>query len=195
MNTAPLLHRLAFALALSLSAASLVAFAAESSETTDIEVVANGKSEKVSLVDLKIGETRQLYSEAGTLVTATRTAESLELDIAGDKTSIKMLQPGDIDGLGEAELAALIEAHGGADGDVKRIVRIHREHADGEHAAHADGAPHKRIVVLNGKDGELRTLHGDHADVMVKHLDAAGDGKQVIVKRRVVKDDAVDAQK
>jgi hypothetical protein len=195
MNTAPLLHRLAFALALSLSAASLVAFAAESSETTDIEVVANGKSEKVSLVDLKVGETRQLYSEAGTLVTATRTAESLELDIAGDKTSIKMLQPGDIDGLEEAELAALIEAHGGADGDVKRVVRIHREHADGAHAKHADGTAHKRIVVLDGKDGELRTLHGDHADVRVKHLDADGDGKHVIVKRRVVKADAADAQK
>lgn len=187
MNTPHLLQRLSLAVALSLSAASLAAFAAEPVETTDIEVVNDGVSEKVSIADLKVGETRQLYSEAGTLVTATRTAESLELDIAGDKTSIRMIEP---EGLDDAELAALIEAHGGADGDgkVKRVVRIHREHGDAsraEHAAHAEA--HHKVIVLTGKDGEVRTLHGDHPEVFVKHLDADGDGKHVIVKRRVSK--------
>jgi hypothetical protein len=190
MNTTALLHRLTLAIALTLPAASLVAFAAEPSETTDIEVVANGKSEKLSLTDLKVGETRQLYSEAGTLVTATRTAESLELDIAGDKTSIRML---DHAGLDDAELAALIEAHHG-DGDVKHVVRIHREHADAAHAAaHGDGE-HQKIIVLSGKDGQVIGHDGEHAEFLLERGAAGADGKRVIVKRRVVKDEGAAAK-
>ena len=188
MNATPLLQRLTLAVALSLSAASLVAVAGEASETTDIEVVNNGKSEKLSITDLKVGETRQLYSEAGTLVTATRTAESLELDIAGDRTSIRMIDPA---GLDDAELAALIEAHAGGGDDVKRVIRVHREHADGEHAKHtehaAHGEAHRKVIVLAGEDGEVRALHGDDPEILLKHLDADGDGKHVIVKRRVTK--------
>ena len=182
MKTTALLHRLSFSIALSLSAASLVAFAAEPSETTDIEVVANGKSEKLSLTDLKIGETRQLYSEAGTLVTATRTAGSLELDIAGDKTSIRMLDHAAMD---DAELAALIEAHAG-DGDVKHVVRIHREHADGAHAAHADGR-HKKIIVVSGEEGRVAGHDAAHAALLLERDAAGADGKHVIVKRRLGK--------
>jgi hypothetical protein len=182
MKSSSLLHRLSFAVALSLSAASLVAFAAEPSDTTEIEVVSNGKSEKVSITDLKIGETRQLYSEAGTLVTATRTAESLELDIAGDKTSIRML---DHPALDDAELAALIEAHGGGEGDVKQVIRLHRDHADAAHAAgHGDGPRHK-VIVLSGKDGEEFAHDGEHAEFLLKHGDAGTDGKRVIVKRHL----------
>ena len=190
MKTTALLHRLTFAIALSLSAASLVAFAAEPADTTDIEVVSNGKSEKLSLTDLKIGETRQLYSEAGTLVTATRTAESLELDIAGDKTSIRML---DHHAMDDAELAALIEAHGG-EGEVKHVIRLHREHADAAHAAgHGDGS-RKKVIVLSGKDGQELGHDAAHAELMLKHGEAGADGKRVIVKRRVVKGDDAEAK-
>src|SRR5687768_8625379 len=105
MNKNPLVSRLTLALALSLSAASLVAFAGEGVETTEIEVIANGQSEKVRIESLKVGETRQLYSEAGTLVTATRLADSLQLDIAGEKTKIPMH---DVAGLSEAELIELV---------------------------------------------------------------------------------------
>lgn len=190
MNAKPLLHRLTLAVALTLSAASLVAAAGETSEITDIEVVNGGKSEKISLTDLKVGETRQLYSEAGTLVTATRTAESLELDIAGDKTSIRMIEPGALD---DPELAALIEAHGGAEGDgkVKRVIRVrHGEGADGAHAEHAaHGEAHRKVIVLSGKEG-AHPLDGDDVEVFLKHHGEAGaDGKRVIVKRRVSKGD------
>lgn len=191
MKTTALLHRLTFAIALSVSAASLVAFAAEPSETTDIEVVSNGRSEKLSLTDLKLGETRQLYSEAGTLVTATRTAESLELDIAGDKTSIRML---DHHGMDDAELAALAEAHGGGEGEVKHVVRIHREHADAAHAAaHGDGL-RKKVIVLSGKDGQEITHHGDHGELLLEHAAAGAEGKHVIVKRRVVKGEGAESK-
>lgn len=176
-----ILPRLALSIALTLPAMSLVAIAGEASDTTEIEVSANGVSEKVSIADLKIGETRQLYSEAGTLVTATRTAETLELDIAGDKTSISMTQPGEVD---EIEIAALLEAHGvdAKDGE-RRIVRIHRDAKVGESGEH-DGAPHK-IVLIKAGDGEVHTLDAETDAVLVKHLGEPG-AKQVIVKRRVV---------
>lgn len=174
MKTNPLASRLALALAMSLSAASLVAFAGEAVDTTEIEVIANGKSEKVSIENLKMGETRQLYSEAGTLVTVTRLKDSLQLDIGGEKTSVPMVEAGD---LSEEELLALVEA-GGGKGDGKRhVIRIH---AAGDKA---DGA-HRKIVMLDGKDGDLRELHGHEPHVIVKD---GAEGKQVIVKRRVAK--------
>lgn len=167
MNNKTLVTRLALALAMTLSAA---AFAGD---TTTIEVTNNGITEKVSIDDLKTGETRQLYSEAGTLVTATRLADSLVLDIAGDKTTIPMIEAGD---LSEEELLALIDKDGG-DGK-KHVVRIHR--ADG---AHGD----RKVVVLDGDEGELRELHGhDGPHVIVKDGDGK-DGKRVIVKRTVNK--------
>ena len=179
----PLIHRLALSVALSLSAASLVALAAEPQETTDVEIIANGSSEKVSIADLAVGQTRQLYSEAGTLVTATRTAESLELDIAGDKTSIRMVEHGDLD---DAEVAALIEAEGG-DG-AHRVVRIrHHDVAHGDGSAdahHGDGK--RKIVVVSGKDGDGHELDADAMELMLKHHGEPG-AKQVIVKRRITR--------
>ena len=182
MKHNPLTQRLAFALALSLSVASLVALAAEPLETTEIEVVSNGKSEKLSIDDLKVGETRQLYSEAGTLVTAVRTADAIELDIAGEKTRIALIEPGHGD-LGDAEIEALIEAHAGAHADgEKRIVRIERDVVEGE----GDGTQvGKRKIVMIGGHGETHDFHGEHPHVLIKHGD--GDGKQVIVKRRIHK--------
>lgn len=171
MKYTTLAARLALACAIALPAA---AFAAE---TTEVEVVANGLTEKVKIENLAVGETRQLYSEAGTLVTATRTADALVLDIGGEKTTVRMIDPGT---LSDADVQALIDGHHGGEGG-KRVVRIH--HADGKHAG-VDGE--RRIVVLEGKDGELRELHGEGPHVIVKH---GGEGKQVIVKRTVSKDD------
>lgn len=184
----PLIHRLSFSIALTLSAASLVAFAVEPQDSTEVEVTVNGNTEKLTLVDLKVGETRQIYSEAGNLVTATRTAESLELDIGGDKTSIKMIDASELGAseLGDAELTALIEAHtGDAAAGEKRVVRIHREHAvDGKAGGHTDG--HRKVIVISGDAGAGHEPHTDDAHVVMKHDGAAG-GKQVIVRRKVTK--------
>ena len=180
MQLQSLVSRLALACAIGLSAASIAAFANEATDTTEIEVVVNGQAEKVSIDNLKVGETRQLYSEAGTLVTVTRTVDSLQLDIGGDKTSIPMMEVGDLSG---EEIEALVVSHGdGADGK-KHVVRIH--HADGEHAK-LEGAHHK-VVVIDGEDGELSTLEADGPHVIVAN---GGEGKQVIVKRKVVKTDS-----
>ena len=182
MKNNPIVSRLALAFALSLSAGSLVAMAGEASDTTEIEVVANGKSEKISIDGLKVGETRQQYSEAGTLVTATRTADSLVLDIGGEKTTVHMVEPSEISA---EELDKLLATVDGADGG-KRVVRFHHA-TDGKHAEGEAG--HRRVFIVHadGDDGELRELEGDGAHVIV---DKAGEGKQVIVKRRVVKADA-----
>ena len=174
MKTNPLVSRLALALAVSLSAASLVAFAGDAVDTTEIEVIANGKSEKISIDSLKMGETRQLYSEAGTLVTATRLKDSLQLDIGGEKTSVPMIEAGD---LSDDELLALVEADGVTVDGKKHVIRIH--HAGDK----ADGA-HRKIVMLDGKDGTAHELDGHEPHVIVK---SGGEGKQVIVKRRIAK--------
>jgi hypothetical protein len=181
MNRNPVIKRFAVAIALCLSAASLVAFAGETREITEIEVIANGVSEKMKIEDLAIGETRQLYSEAGTLVTATRTAESLELDVGGTKTSIRMLDGGALD---DPEILALIAAHDAdAEPGSKRVIRIHA--GDGEHAAHADGK-HRRVIVLGDKGG-VHDLDGADGEL---RIDKDGAGPHVIVKRRIVKSDA-----
>ena len=171
MRHTNLFSRLSLAFALSLSAASLVAVAADATDTTEIEVTANGKTEKIAIADLKLGETRQLYSEAGTLVTVTRLADSLELDIGGDKTSVPMVEAGTLD---DAELEALIADEGGITVDGKtRVIRIH--HGDAAH----DGKQ-RRVVMIGGKA---------EPHVVVKHGGGADDGKQVIVKRKVTKAD------
>jgi hypothetical protein len=183
MSKHPVLARLTLSVALSLSAASLVAFA---SETTDIEVSIAGVTERVSIADLAIGETRQLYSEAGTLVTATRTAESLELDIGGDKTSIRMIEPGNLD---EGEIATLLHAHGAeAKEGERRIVRIHRDKQAGDGAASVEGQ--RKIVVVKAGDGELTELDADA--ILLEHLGEPG-AKQVVVKRRIERPTATDA--
>jgi hypothetical protein len=174
MKNTTLVSRLALACALLLSLPALAG------ETTEIEVIAGGVTEKLSIEDLKVGETRQLYSEAGTLVTATRTAQALQLDIGGDKTTVPMVESGD---LLDEEIEALIERHHGEAADGKRVVRIHR--ADGEHAK-ADGR-HRKVIVVDAAEGSAHALDGDGPHVLVK--DAAG-GKQVIVKRKVTKADA-----
>lgn len=180
-------HRFGLALALGLSAASLVAFAGETVDTTDIEVMAHGKTEEVRLENLKVGETRQLYSEAGTLVTAIRTADAIELDIAGEKTRIALAEAAHGE-LGDAEIEALIEAHGGqaADGE-KRIVRIERNVVDGKHEGQ------RKVVIIKG-DGNMHDLHGEHPHLLIKHGDGDADGKHVIVKRRIQKVDAAESK-
>lgn len=174
MKNKTLVSCLALACALTLSAS---AFAAE---TTEIEVIANGNSEKVKVEDLEVGETRQLYSEAGTLVTATRTADALLLDIGGDKTTVPMMEAGD---LGDEQIQALIASHHAEGAEGKRVIRVH--HADGEHAK-GEGR-HRKVIVLEGKDGEPLELEGEGPHVVVKD---GTDGKQVIVKRKVTKSDA-----
>jgi hypothetical protein len=177
----PLLSRVTFAVALALSAASLVAYAGEASDSTEIQVFANGKQERITLDDLKTGETRQVYSEAGTLVTVTRLADSIELDIAGEKTSVPMH-----DGLDAEHLAALIHSHDGvaADGE-KRVVRIHHAGEKGE------GDGHHKVIVLDHAGGDAQAVDMDDAQFVVKLGD---DGeKQVIVKRKVIKESGAGA--
>ena len=177
------IRRLSLALALGFGLASLAAFAGATHDVTDVEISAAGKTEKVVLEDLKVGESRQLYSEAGTLVTATRTADAIELDIAGEKTSIAVL-----DGEFSSDaLGALIEA-AGDDGKVQRVVRV--QHDGDTHTTHSvDGK--RTIVLVSGDAADVHALHEGTEDIGVLLDDAApGDGKRVIVKRRIVRDDA-----
>jgi len=165
--------RLALALCFALSGSTLAL--AAGSDTTQIEVINNGVSEKIELDALKIGETRQVHSEAGTLVTVTRLAESIELDIAGEKNSVPMIEPGE---LSHGELATIE-----GDGDKRRVIRLHH----GKDGAHAKVDGQRRVIVIE-TDGEgTHGLEGDGPHVVI---DKSGEGKQVIVKRHVTKDEA-----
>jgi hypothetical protein len=180
------LRRLAFALALGLCTASLVAVAAEpvAGDTTEVEISNHGVTERVVLVDLAVGESRQLYSEAGTLVTATRTADALELDIAGDRTHVAM--PSHT--LSDDAIAALVEDVR-ASGDEKsktRIVRVHRTGAGD--ASTVDVVGDARVLVLKRGDG-TQAIDADGIDLLLNDADGS-DGKRVIVKRTVSDTDA-----
>ena len=169
-------RRLALALALGLCTASLVAVAAEPGDTTEVEIRNNGVTERVVLLDLGIGESRQLYSDAGTLVTATRTADALELDIAGDRTRVAM--PSDT--LSDDAITALVnDARADGDSGKTRIVRVHRTGAGDAETVDITGDA--RVLVLKRGDG-VQTIDAEGVDLL---LDDAGDsdGKRVIVKR------------
>lgn len=183
MQTLLPLRRLTLALALSLTVASLATVAAEPQETTRVEIGQNGSSEIVVLDDLAVGESRQLYSEAGTLVTATRTADAIELDIGGDKTRVVMPTPD----MSEDAIAAIVrDAHGG-DGTA-RLVRVHRTDAGDATTVDVSGDGESRVVVIK-RDGELQTMDLDGIDVLLDE-GAPADGKRIIVKRTIKSDDA-----
>lgn len=186
MQTSLPLHRLAFALALCLGAASLASVAAEPRDTTRVEIGQHGSSEVVVLEDLAIGESRQLYSEAGTRVTATRTAEAIELDIGGDKTRVVMPAPG----LSDDAIAALVrDAHAADDGKT-RIVRVHRADAGDATTVDVSGAAagDARVVVIK-RDGDVQSVDLEGIDVLLDGAPAA-DGKRIIVKRTITSGDA-----
>lgn len=174
------LPRLALALAVAVAAASAVA--APSTETTRVEIGKHGTTEVVVLDDMKVGESRQLYSEAGTLVTAVRTQDAIELDIGGDKTRVTLP---DAD-LSPEALADLIAQSGSGNG-TPTIVRVQRAAGD----VNASLAGKQRVVMIAGKDGAVETIDVDGASV---HVDgdvlSVDGGKRVIVQRkRVVADD------
>lgn len=188
MHTLLPIRRLSLALALGLGLASLAAVAGGASEVTEVRISSDGTTETIVLDDLKVGESRQLYSEAGTLVTATRTADAIELDVGGDKTRITLFDPA----LSSAASGVRVDVSGDEDG-TQRVVKIRH---DGQiHAG--QGSDGKRTVVLVSGDGaDVHTLDSgtDDIRVLLDGLAPDGDGKHVVVKRRIVRDEAVDAK-
>lgn len=184
----PSVRRLSLALLLGLGMASLSAVATtpETTETTNIQVITNGKTENVVLHNLKIGESRQLYSEGGTLVSAVRTADAIELDIDGEKTRIGMH-----DGpLTPDQIAALVVEAEHTDGASPRVIRVQRR---GGGDAQVDA---KRVVLVSTADGSLQTIDGDAAgdiELLLKDAGVSTDGgKRIIVKRHVTRDASAD---
>lgn len=163
------LPRLALALAIVLATGAAVA--APPRDNTRIEIGKNGNTEVVVLDDMAIGESRQLYSEAGTLVTAVRTNEAIELDIGGDKTRVTLPDPD----LSPEAIARIVA--GAGDGS-PAIVRIQRDGA----AAGAEGK--QRVVMIASKDGSVETIDAEDVKLLVDGDALVVDGgKRVIVQR------------
>jgi hypothetical protein len=173
--------------ALALALASLVGAAMADSNTTEIKLL--GKDKKLETLkfegELPIGESRGLYTDAGTAVTVQRTEQGLRIETP--ERSIDVPYPNADELAADADGNVLI--HG--DGHNKRVIVMH---GDEHHAIHEGAAMHKRhLIVLN--DGE-----GDNADVDVAlkqlaeleeldaiDLDAADGDKKVVVIRKVEK--------
>lgn len=179
-----LLRRLTLSTAIGLCMASAAALAIEASDSTEVQVSVDGKTETVVLDNLKIGESRQLYSEAGTLVTAVRTADGIELDIGGEKTRINLPEPGVS---GDALADFLLDGRDAGDGKT-RIVRVHKSKDGAPATVNVQAGGAKRVVLVS-HDGEIETLDADTIDALI---DEAGstNGKRVVVKRRITTDGA-----
>jgi len=176
--------------------------AGEAGDTTTIKVL--GKDRKAETVrfegELAVGQSRGLYTDAGTPVTITRTEKGLSIETA-ERTVV--VPDGDHD--------AMLAGHHG-DGAHRVMVLKHGDHDVAHTAAHGE---HKRVIVLKDVNvsgeptalGELEALEELHeldeleglgeletlAELDGLDLDS-GDGKdKVVVIRRVHRDASGDA--
>lgn len=159
--------------------------------TTQIKLI--GKDQKLETLsfegELAAGESRGLYTDAGTAVTVRRTDQGLSIETPERTVNVPYPDASELAAGGDQNLVIA------GDGTEKRIVIMHGDH-EGT-AQDASGLQHKRVIVIkNGADGnedvdvDLRV--GDPEALAALgdlHSDAAGsDHEQVIVIRKVKKE-------
>jgi hypothetical protein len=177
--------------ALALALASLIGAAMADSNTTEIKLL--GKDKKLETLkfegELPIGESRGLYTDAGTAVTVQRTEQGLRIETP--ERSIDVPYPNaDEQVVGGASNVMI---HG--DGQNKRVIVMH---GDKDHAMHKGAEMHKRhVIVLNDGEGGGESADAD-VDAALKQLaeledldaidvEGANSDKKVVVIRKVEK--------
>ena len=190
---------------LSLSLGALLGNAVSASDETTIKLITDGEAEVLVLRDLDatlpVGETREFRTESGKTAIVGRSEDGLIVDIDGEQTEIRLLEPGAAVAGSEHDVAVWVEGDPGSEGAVRIEKRIAIAHAGDAaeaiaHAeAHGDG---KRVIVLHGDGkGDIETAlaaagvdEATRQRVLVKV--AAGEGetrnKEVIVTRRIRSD-------
>jgi hypothetical protein len=153
-----LLARGAVAVAL---AASIGAVCAAESATTEILLLGKDqKREKLKFEgELPIGESRGLYTDAGTPVTVLRTEKGLRVETPERTVDVPYPDHGVLIA-GEHAL----DADAGTDGKRRRVVILHNEHhtdGDAAHAAAHDKLMKRVIVVGDGSDVDVKVLKLD----------------------------------
>jgi len=181
--------RLTLAIAAAILALGSPVRAADSDVAT-VRIIANGVEERVevALHELAVGESRQLTAASGSPAIVTRTEDGLSVEVAGKRTEVRFPgQGGD-----------MTWVDGGAAGKQLRVVRLNREGEIGEHGEAGQkvivlkrGAGDVNIDVitedLRGADGEISA---DRIRELISEVESggtAGNGEQVIVTRRMIK--------
>ena len=159
------------AVAVALAASIGAACAAESATTEILLLGKDQKREKLKFEgELPIGESRGLYTDAGTPVTVFRTEKGLRVETP--QRTVDVPYP---------DHAAIL-AGDDTDGQKRRVVILHdKNHTDGdaEHAAKHDKLMKRVIVLGDGSDVDVKVLKLDELDELpelaglaeLKHLD------------------------
>ena len=185
MSTTQTLRRQALALLLG-GLCSCVAVAAETvrDETTIVARTAAGALEKVTYEgELALGEHRALTTAKGNPAVLSRTDAGMVLEVAGESFDIPVPS---------AELADAAAPEGDAAHGRKIVIK----HVDKDVVADANGSEEREVVTVrrlhhDGDDAAAELLLVDPMDPELA-LEAAGEGKRVIVMRKLVKEHTVD---
>ena len=184
MCTTQTLHRQALALLLGgLCAFAAVAAETVRDETTIVARTAGGALEKVTYEgELALGEHRALTTAKGNPAVLSRTDAGMVLEVAGESFDIPVPS---------AELADGAAPEGDAPHGRKIIIK----HVDKDVVADANGSDEHEVVTVrrmhHDGDAAAELLLLDPMDPELA-LEAAGEGKRVIVMRKLVKEHTVD---
>jgi len=141
-------------------------------DTVTVKLLDNGFNQQleIPLDEIAVGTSRQLATASGLPAIVTRRDNGLTIEVAGRTTEIDLPDHTRLD---------LDGAHG------KRHVEIVKHH-DG---AHADGEHKEKRFVIK-RIGEGGAAHDVDIDELLADGEAQGDGKRVVVVRRINKDEA-----
>lgn len=185
MSTMQTLRRQALALFLGgLCAFAAVATETVRDETTIVARTAGGALEKVTYEgELALGEHRALTTAKGNPAVLSRTDAGMVLEVAGESFDIPVPS---------AELADAAAPEGDAAHGRKIVIK----HVDKDVVADANGSEEHEVVTVRrlhhgGGDAAAELLLVDPMDPELA-LEAAGEGKRVIVMRKLVKEHTVD---
>ncbi len=189
MSTTQTLRRQALALLLG-GLCAFAAIAAETvrDETTIVARTAGGALEKVTYEgELAPGEQRALTTAKGNPALLSRTDAGMVLEVAGESFDIPVPS---------AELADGAAPEGGAGHGRKIVIK----HVDKDVVADANGSEEHEVVTVRrvhhdgDGDGDAAAAELLLVDPMDPELalEAAGEGKRVIVMRKLVKEHTVD---
>ncbi len=190
MTLKSILVRAATAVALS----GLMAGAAAAGETGDVTVIKLKNKDQATETlrfegELAVGESRGMYTDAGTAITVRRNDKGLSIELP-DRSVEVPYGPHDGDAL---------HAHAGASGKHKVVMIRHGEHEGAEGAEHPEHR--KRIIMLKDGDGSgadiEAALAADPDLAALKQLDVDADvdvdaegGEKVVVIRRIHKEES-----
>lgn len=165
----------------SLTSALIVALGligvASAADTVTVKLLESGFEQQIEipLDEIAVGSSRQLATASGLPAIVTRKEDGLTIEVAGRTTEIDLPDP-----------AAF--AHHAGDGKRQVMLRKHHEHAAGEGNDDKREQHEKRIVIKHAGEGEA--MSEAEIEALLADSDVPGDGKRVVVIRKIHRDEA-----